>query len=76
MAGKISSIRNQQLFNKAAIYVTLIIGSIIAVIPILWMISSSLKTSIGVYMLPPEWIPSEPQWRNFLEVLKQIPFFS
>ncbi|MBD3921060.1 carbohydrate ABC transporter permease [Paenibacillus sp. PR3] len=76
MASKTASIRNQRIINNTLIYAILIIASIVAIVPILWMLSSSLKTGIDIYMLPPEWIPSKPQWGNFHEVLTRVPFFT
>ncbi|TRY19705.1 carbohydrate ABC transporter permease [Tessaracoccus rhinocerotis] len=48
--------------------VALLIGGIVMVAPLLWMLSTSLKTQEGVFALPPEWIPPDPQWSNYLRV--------
>jgi len=51
-----------------------IAGSLIILFPVAWMLSTSLKTKFGVYKMPPEWIPSDPQWINYYEALTFNPF--
>lgn len=43
-------------------------------LPLLWMISSSLKPSYQVLEYPPRWLPSPIQWSNFPEALTYVPF--
>ena len=43
-------------------------------LPLLWMISTSLKTDPQVYHVPPIWIPNPVRWKNYPEVLIQRPF--
>ncbi|MDL2317985.1 carbohydrate ABC transporter permease [Eubacteriales bacterium OttesenSCG-928-A19] len=38
------------------------------VIPLVWMILSSLKTTPEVFMRPYRWLPREWQWKNYAEV--------
>ena len=49
-------------------YLGLTLIALIMLFPILWMISSSLKTLIGISQYPPELIPADPQWNNYAEV--------
>jgi multiple sugar transport system permease protein/sn-glycerol 3-phosphate transport system permease protein len=49
-------------------------GAVLILIPLLWMISTSLKEQLDVYVFPPRWIPSPPQWGNYAEVLQVAPF--
>lgn len=42
-------------------YVVTILFIIASLVPMVWMISSSLKDSKSVYALPPKWIPEKPQ---------------
>ncbi|MEG0179376.1 MAG: carbohydrate ABC transporter permease [Oscillospiraceae bacterium] len=55
-------------------YVLLIIVTITTLIPLVWMLSSSLKTGINVFKLPIEWIPRDPQWKNYITIWEKIPF--
>jgi len=43
-------------------------------LPLLWMISTSLKTDPQVYHVPPIWIPNPVRFKNYPEVLIQRPF--
>jgi multiple sugar transport system permease protein len=58
--------RGAKLFQ----YILLIIVAIFMAFPILWIFSNSLKTLIGISEYPPKFIPSNPQWVNYVEVLK------
>lgn len=37
-------------------------------LPLLWMISGSLKTPLSIFDYPVDWIPDVPQWKNYVEV--------
>jgi len=50
------------------------VGALIILFPVAWMISTSLKTKFGVYKMPPEWIPKDPQWHNYVDALTFNPF--
>ena len=55
-----------------AIHLALVAVSLTMVLPFLWMVLTSLKplAEVGV----DQWLPSKPQWRNYVEVFKVIPF--
>ncbi|MCU0452155.1 MAG: carbohydrate ABC transporter permease [Bacteroidetes bacterium] len=42
--------------------------------PFVWMVSTSLKGTEEIFAVPPTLIPADPQWTNFSEVWRQIPF--
>jgi len=44
------------------------------ILPLLWLFLSSLKTNLEVISRPPVWIPKNPQWENFIEVFKKVPY--
>ena len=54
--------------------VLILIGAVITLFPFIWMISTSLKTGQQVYEMPPKLITTTPQFSNYLEVLKRVPF--
>ncbi|MBB4350006.1 carbohydrate ABC transporter permease [Aliirhizobium cellulosilyticum] len=67
-------IAGQKLTGKlAAIYVTVILITIIMLLPFAWMLSASLKLSSEVFVFPIEWIPSNPQWQNYVDIWTKIP---
>ncbi|MCL2232007.1 MAG: carbohydrate ABC transporter permease [Treponema sp.] len=41
--------------------------------PFAWMLSSSLKTDIEVFIFPVQWIPTNPQWQNYVNIWSLIP---
>lgn len=47
---------------------------VVQLLPILWMISTSLKPLRDVFALPVEWIPRPPQWGNYPAAWSQFPF--
>ena len=55
-------------------YVALTIGSLWALFPFLWMISTSLKSDSEVLIYPPVWIPTRLVWENYAEVTRLLPF--
>jgi multiple sugar transport system permease protein len=57
-----------------AAYTALGIGSLWALFPFLWMISTSLKSDSQVLIYPPVWIPNPPVWGNYAEVVRLVPF--
>lgn len=44
-------------------------------IPLLWTLSSSLKSEKDILQYPPQWIPDTITFENFLTVLDRFPFF-
>ncbi|WP_082110277.1 carbohydrate ABC transporter permease [Demequina phytophila] len=53
---------------NALLTVVLSIGAIVMAAPLVWMVSTSLKTKDGVYALPPEWIPDPFVWDTYARV--------
>ncbi|MCK8486556.1 carbohydrate ABC transporter permease [Paenibacillus sp. MBLB2552] len=54
--------------------VVLVIASVIALFPFLWMISSSLRTDVDLFKNPTNWIPQTLYLNNYQEVWQAIPF--
>lgn len=48
--------------------------AILFLIPLLWMLSSSLKPTYQIFETPPRWIPNPPRWENYREALTTLPF--
>lgn len=59
--------------GKIAVYVILILLSILTIIPFAWMLSASLKLNKDVFAWPMQWIPSNPQWANYVNIWTKIP---
>ncbi len=54
-------------------YLVMIAISCIFMIPLVWMISSSLKEQGQVFAYPPVWIPDPIMWSNYPEALQRAP---
>lgn len=54
--------------------VVLVIASVIALFPFLWMISSSLRTDVDLFKNPTNWVPQTLYLDNYREVWQAIPF--
>ncbi|WP_040328117.1 carbohydrate ABC transporter permease [Clostridium ihumii] len=59
--------------SKIFVYIILIVGCIITLLPFVWMLSTSLKSLNEVFIMPPEFIPKNPKFSNYKEVATQIP---
>lgn len=60
--------------TRTLAFILLCLGSILALIPVLWMLSTSLKASGDVLLLPPRWIPNPIRWSNYVDALTAQPF--
>ncbi|HEY63679.1 MAG TPA: carbohydrate ABC transporter permease [Caldilineae bacterium] len=60
--------------GRVALYTVVSVLSLVFALPLLWMISTSLKTDPQVYHVPPIWIPNPIRFANYLEVLTRRPF--
>ena len=54
--------------------IVIVAGAIVVTLPLAWMVSTSLKKSTEVFVLPPQWIPPNPQWGNYKTVFESAPF--
>ncbi len=48
--------------------------ALLFLVPILWMLSSSLKPNYQIFEIPPRWLPRPPRWENYREALTILPF--
>lgn len=55
-------------------YVVAVAGAALFLLPLFWMISSSLKPNYQVLEFPPRWLPFPVQWSNYPEALTYVPF--
>ena len=58
---------------RILMYVLLICLTVITLIPLLWMLSASLKLDSEVFSIPIRWIPENPQWSNYVKIWSKIP---
>jgi multiple sugar transport system permease protein len=51
-----------------------VLVAILFLLPLFWMISSSLKPDYQVLEFPPRWLPDPIRWANYPEALTYVPF--
>ncbi len=66
--------RVRNWLSSAISFLIVVFGSFIFAVPLLWMISTSFKTSDQVYLFPPVWIPSVFHWENYSNAWVLAPF--
>ena len=55
-------------------YVAAILLAVIALIPFLWMVSTSFKSRGALMSIPIQWIPENPTWDAYIKVFSKFPF--
>lgn len=65
----------RRLFTDGARHVVLICLAFMFVLPLLWMVASSLKSNSAIFVYPPQLLPSHPQFDNYRKAFDYIPFW-
>src|SRR5690349_1533846 len=60
--------------NKTIVFVVLLGAAILFLLPLAWMISTSLKPKDQIFAYPLIWIPHPPQWVNYIKALNNPSF--
>lgn len=58
----------------AIIYAVLIVAAVIAIVPFVFVVSTSLKETIALFSYPPEWLPKDPTLANYRTLLNEYDF--
>lgn len=66
-----SSKRAIRIVRHSLSYLFLSIGTLLLLVPLVWMISTSLKEPGDVLKYPPQWIPEPFRWLNYIEAVTQ-----
>ncbi len=66
--------KRKEFTIKALLHAVLITMGISMVIPLLWMVSTSLKQPVAVFDFPPQWIPRPIVWENYVTAWNSMPF--
>jgi multiple sugar transport system permease protein len=64
----------QRRLERALTYLGLLLATFLFLLPLFWMLNTSLKARFQVFVYPPEWLPATPQWSNYAEALTRVPF--
>lgn len=66
--------RQKSKNKNLPIHIVLIIGSLVMLVPFIWMIITSLKSLTESTMIPPTLFPKSLKWSNYSDVWSQLPF--
>ena len=66
--------RPTSLARHLALHAVLIAGSVVMLLPFIWMLSTSLKEPRQIFTYPPVWIPSPIAWENYPATVSAMPF--
>jgi ABC-type glycerol-3-phosphate transport system permease component len=76
MAATQAAEHNAERLRRIGVFVMLCFGAVLFSIPFLWTVTTALKTNEQVFAVPPQWIPSPPQWGNFRRAWTELPFLT
>lgn len=65
--------KKKTIAYKVVIYALLIGLTTLTLMPLLWMLSASIKTDSEVFSLTFSWFPEVPQWQNYSKIWTRIP---
>jgi multiple sugar transport system permease protein len=67
--------RRRRVFRvgKVVGLIVLILAAVFALGPLLWTVTTSLRTPAEAFNNPPQWLPLNPDFSNYAAVFQQIP---
>ncbi len=68
------SIKTKTRATQSIAYILLISGSVVMILPFVWLLRSSLMETAQIFIFPPQWIPDPVKWSNFIEAMTEAPF--
>ncbi len=57
------------------LYATLVVGASVMLLPLAWMLLTSLKTFPEILQNPPAVLPADPQWENYRRVWEGFAYY-
>ena len=73
-AGVSATVRLRRALSQAVLYAITTVLFVVFFLPFAWLLSSSLKTDIQIFIHPPQWIPNPWMWSNYPNALQFAPF--
>jgi len=70
----LSRLASGMFWSRVVIWLILLSGAVAMLLPLLWMVSSSLKLEQRVFEFPPQLIPNPVRFQNYVEALTYKPF--
>ena len=69
-------VKRESIFQKLLIYLCLLLVLVVTMVPLVWIISASLKSNNQIFVYPIEWIPRHPKWSNYSTVWQKLPLLT
>jgi len=66
--------RKRALWQQLPWHLLLSAVGLLLLVPLIWLVSTSLKEPSAIFILPPRWIPDPIRWQNYPEALTAQPF--
>lgn len=73
---KPSSVRVGKIVGNIVKYAVLLAFALMALIPFVWMLSSSFKNSVEVFTIPMRWIPETFRFENYSTIWQRVPLLT
>ncbi len=70
--GFMQSARQRQRMTRVLLYVLLIVGAVLAMLPMVWMVSASLMPSGEASTYPPHFFPSRPTLEHYRDLFVRL----
>src|SRR5215467_9928189 len=70
----IAGLRTRRLIRQIVVYILLVAGSVLFILPFMWMAATSLKQAKDVFTYPPSFLPNSFEWRNYIAGWTILPF--
>ncbi|MDR1637125.1 MAG: carbohydrate ABC transporter permease [Treponema sp.] len=67
-------IEKKNLLLRTGTYILLLLVTLVTLLPLIWMLSASLKHDTEVFSVPIRWIPRDPVWGNYSKIWDKINF--
>jgi len=64
----------QEFGYRFTLYALLFAGCAIMLLPFFWMVTTSFKEESEVLRMPPQWLPKDWLWRNYIKAWNVAPF--
>lgn len=67
--------KQKRIWRNIILYILLGAFSISTLFPLIWMISTSLKSGDIIFAIPPQFLPDGFHWENYTRAITEINFF-
>ena len=67
--------RRTKLAQSLISFVLLLVLSAVFLVPLVWLVRSSLMDNTTIFLFPPRWIPDPIEWANYDFVFSRYPLF-